>query len=188
LPEKCGEPKKANSCGCFDGKTFELVDGIYACRNGCLVKGGGGVGGEGGSGGVGGAGWNCENVPVAQLCVRGEIDAANNQEVLKEGGVVRFQLTPKGCFSSSCTVVHEASCTIMAVAPGAFELTGTFCLEDTASQQQGCTPDCGGGGYASCEQSGIAAGSYTASINGLQVSFDVPQTMPFGGICVGSPF
>jgi hypothetical protein len=101
--------------------------------------------------------------------------------------VVRFQLVPEGCFSSSCTKIHEASCMVMPAAPGGFELTGTFCLENLEGQQ-GCTPDCSGGGFATCEVSGVAAGTYTASINGLMLSFEVPSSLPLGGMCAGSPF
>ncbi|MBK9261199.1 MAG: hypothetical protein IPM54_15515 [Polyangiaceae bacterium] len=194
LPPKCGEPAQSNACGCIDGQEFQLPDGFYTCKDGCLLGGGGGQGGTGGMGGSGGmagsggtggsGGGSCMNVEVGQVCVRGEVQ--NNQEVLTAGGVVKFQVTPKGCFSSSCTVVHEASCTVMPSALG-FALTGTFCL-GSAGGGQGCTPDCSGGGFANCEASGVAAGMYTASVNGVMVSFEVPSSLPLGGVCAGSPF
>jgi len=196
LPEKCGEPPNPEACHCFDGTSFHLPDGDYFCKNGCLLPGGGGIGGFGGAGstssssGNGGAGGSgaCTNYPVGRVCVRGEIDATNNQELLKVGAVVTFQMFPKGCFSSSCTSIHEASCTIMSGMPNHFDLGSTFCLEDTTLQQPGCTPDCNGGGFATCDQPGVAEGTFTASIDNLQLSFTVPQTMPLGGICVGNQF
>ncbi len=198
LPEKCGEPQNPNSCHCFDGTVFELSGGTFVCKNGCLMPGGGagggasggiggtgGAGATGGAGGAGGAGGTCTNFEVGRVCVRGEIDAQNNQEVLTTNGVVRFQLVPKGCFSSSCTIIHEASCTVTPTGPGGFDLSGTFCLGSTSGA---CTPDCSGGGFANCEANAVAAGTYAASINGLMLSFDVPSSLPLGGVCVGNPF
>jgi len=180
LPEKCGEPPQACSCGCFDGMTFHLADGPYVCKNDCLVP----LSGDGGTG-DGGA---CASTAVGKLCVRGQFDAASNQEVLTAGGPVRFEVMPKGCFSSSCTVVHEASCKVAVGAGKDYQVTGTFCLEDTSGQQPGCTADCNGGGFANCQENTVAAGSYTATAGGLQVSFTVPSMLPLGGTCVGMQF
>lgn len=52
----------------------------------------------------------------------------------------------------------------------------------------GCDGDEGGGGFEKRDQMNVAEGTYTASIDNLQLSFMVPQTMRFGGICVGSLF
>jgi hypothetical protein len=186
LPPFCGQPASPCSCGCRDGQVFE--DGTHVCKNGCLepieTGGNGGAGGGGGNGGSGGA--NCKEAPIGKLCVRGEIDPQSNQEVLTAGGKVLFQLYPKGCFSSSCTIIHEASCLV--VAGTSFSITGSFCLEGTSAMNMGCTPDCSGGGFASCEDPSVDAGMYTASIDGLSVSFEVPSSLPFGGVCSGDQF
>ena len=188
LPPLCGQPANDCSCGCRDGHVFD--DGAYVCKNGCLEpveSGGGGSGGAGGNGGGGGGGGaNCQEAPIGKLCVRGEIDPQGNQEVLTAGGKVLFQLYPKGCFSSSCTTVHEASCSV--VAGTSFSIAGTFCLEFTSDVGMGCTPDCSGGGFASCDEPSVDAGMYTASIAGLSVSFEVPSSLPLGGTCSSDQF
>lgn len=114
------------------------------------------------------------------------MDPQSNQELLTAGGKVRFQLYPKGCFSSSCTVVHEASCSV--VAGTSFTVAGTFCLEDTSKMGGACTPDCSGGGFANCEEPSVNAGMYTATADGLSVSFEVPSSLPPGGSCAGNQF
>jgi hypothetical protein len=198
LPPICGEPERPCSCGCIDGEVIELADGPHVCMGNCLKasggfggngsggSGGNGSGGSGGNGSGGGGGGGCANAEVGRLCVRGTVDSQTNQEVLTAGGPVMFQVMPKGCYSSSCTIVKEASCVAPAPSGGAFELTAAFCLEGT--MDQGCTPDCSGGGFASCEQASVPAGQYTATLANLMVTFDVPSVLPAGGMCVGQVF
>ena len=70
--------------------------------------------------------------------------------------------------------------------PSSGPLLPRFCLEPTGGVI--CTADCNGGGFANCSWGGVEAGSYTATLGGLSVSFTVPSTVPPGGICDGSPF
>jgi hypothetical protein len=121
-------------------------------------------------------------IEVAQICVHGDFQGDN--EVLTPGKPVHFQLGPKGCMSSSCTIVYEASCSVTGTQ--SLTLSGTFCLGSTGAGV--CTPDCGGGGAAQCDSQNLQAGEYVATIGNLQVNFTVPSTLPAGGICAGNPF
>ncbi len=130
------------------------------------------------------AGGACTETPIARLCVRGVTQDGAATEALLAGGAVRFQVFPKGCHSSSCTQVREASCAVQSATAGVVLLTGRFCLASTGDTA--CTPDCSGGGFAGCEQGGVAPGSYTAKLGALEVPFTVPSTLPPGGNCRAS--
>lgn len=126
----------------------------------------------------------CSEVAVGRLCVRGVPGTGTSDEALTAGGKVLFQLFPKGCFSSSATTVVEASCNAQDASAGIVAVAGKFCLGSTGGGAS--TPDCSGGGFASCERPTLAAGKYTAKLGGLEVAFEVPSTLPAGGRCVGS--
>jgi hypothetical protein len=183
-PSVCGEPANVCACGCLDGQPFELPSGPFVCKGGCLERARGGAAGAGGAGGAGGA--SCASAEAGRLCVRGVPDPEIGREVLSADGPVTFQVFPKGCYSSSCTIVREASCEASPATGGAFELTAAFCLESTEGPQ-GCTADCNGGGVASCERAPAAAGQYRAKLGALEVTFDVPSALPVGGACDGDP-
>ncbi len=172
--------------GC--GSTIDSGGGGSAGQSTGGMNSGGaaGSGGFAGQGGAGGDNGVCSNAPIGRFCVRGAIDAATNQEVLSADGPVQFQVFPKGCFSSSCTKIHEASCTAMEATDNVVQVNGTFCLEDVAAPA--CTADCNGGGFADCAVSTLAAGTYTATLGALQITFDVPSNLPLGGVCVGQQF
>lgn len=122
---------------------------------------------------------------LGQLCVRGT-PAAGNVEVLEVGKPIQIQTWPKGCFSSSCTDIHTATCS---VTTDTFETTvnALFCLE--ALPEPICTPDCSGGGFANCETEPISTmGTYTVKSGGLSLLVRVPSELPVGGSCVGELF
>ena len=121
--------------------------------------------------------------PIAQMCVRGEMTATGEQ--LTVGGTASIQLTPEGCFSSSCTIIHEASCDVT-MGLMSLSVDGTFCLG--ATEDQVCTADCSGGGWASCESASLVEGTWTAALDNMVLSFEGPSELPFGGVCIGSPF
>ena len=128
-----------------------------------------------------------EKTEVGQLCVRGEM-SATGEELVAEAPL-KVQLMPKGCFSSSCTKIYESSCTVKLDAADATVATvsGLFCLEPTGDLM--CTPDCSGGGVAGCEtETAVGEGSYTVAAGDLHVEVAVPSSVPFGGVCAGSPF
>ena len=129
----------------------------------------------------------CTKVAVAQLCVRGETVQGSAREVLRVGGKVFFQVVPGGCYSSSATFVEEASCSVLDASTQALELSGHFCLASVNSGG-GNTPDCSGGGFARCEQDGLVAGNYTATLGDLTVAFSVPSTVSSQELCAGSRF
>jgi hypothetical protein len=109
---------------------------------------------------------------VGQLCV----------EPTQSGQTAHFTVTPKGCFSSSCTLVVHAGCAVQDNGPS-LQLDALICLG--ASPTTGpCTPDCSGGGHASCDSGPLAAGNYTAHLGGLALNFQVPSAT---GACVSSP-
>lgn len=128
----------------------------------------------------------CRVAEIGRVCVRGAVGEGGATEELVVGEAVRFQLFPKGCFSSSCSVVREARCEAGAPTGGALPLTGAFCIGSVGGAG-GCTPDCSGGGFASCERA-LEAGAYTATLGGLTLAFTVPSSLPPGGRCVGSEF
>jgi len=105
---------------------------------------------------------------------------------LVAGQPVAFHVYPKGCFSSSATKVRQAVCSVSA-SGAALQLDATFCLENLGCQQ-GCTADCSGGGFAQCASGALAAGSYTATLGGLSLSFAVPSTLTSQTQCAGDQF
>lgn len=164
---------------------------VAACTSGNVSVGGDGDGGaaDGSSDGAGpvdaaltdGA-VECKETPISRLCVRGEA-AGGASEALASGAKVTFQVSPKGCHSSSCTIVVDAGCVVEGEAGGVVTLSGSFCLGKGAYPE--CTPDCSGGGFRRCEASGLADGKYTAKLGDLEVPFEIPGTVPLGGTCVG---
>jgi hypothetical protein len=98
------------------------------------------------------------------------------------GQPARFTVTPKGCFSSSCTLTTHAGC---AVEDNGLELQldALVCLRASPTEAP-CTADCGGGGTASCDSGPLAAGNYTARLGGLNLNVTVPSAT---GACVSAP-
>jgi hypothetical protein len=94
---------------------------------------------------------------------------------------------PRGCFSSSCTEVRTASCSVSGTT--ALTVDAHFCIASSAAPGVGCTADCGGAGYASCAPAGaLTAGQHTVKLGAFSVTFSVPGALPVGGECIGSPF
>ncbi|HEX9944850.1 MAG TPA: hypothetical protein VGG03_22805 [Thermoanaerobaculia bacterium] len=110
---------------------------------------------------------------VGELCVLGP---------LQDGAPAMFTVAPKGCFSSSCTQVTHAGCAVERTASG-LRLDALFCLQFPDSGT--CPPDCSGGGTARCSSGTLAAGTYTATLGSLSLTFTVPSE---AGACVGSRF
>lgn len=178
-PPICGMPMDMCACPCTEGETAQYPDGIYICHNGCFEP----QGNDGGTdAGV------CAPTPAGRLCVRGTPDPQSGQEALMANSPIQFQVMPKGCFSSSCTQIHEASCSVMLDAAGNFAVNSNFCLENLNSP--GCTADCNGGGFANCNSgnTGVGPGNYSAVLGNLMLTFSVPSVLPAGGSCVGSQF
>ncbi len=110
-------------------------------------------------------------VDVGSLCV-GAVQA---------GQPAHFTVTPKGCFSSSCTQVAHAGCAVQRNNGGNLQLDALVCLQ--TNTQGPCTPDCSGGGLARCDSGALAPGFYTARLGGLELPFNVPTE----GACVSAP-
>jgi hypothetical protein len=108
---------------------------------------------------------------VGELCVVGP---------LAVGQPARFTVRPQGCFSSSCTVIHQAGCAVEDDGP-TLRLDALFCLQPSTLPTP-CTADCNGGGVAQCSSGALAAGAYTAQLGSLLLHFEVPGE----GACVGS--
>lgn len=174
-PPICGTPPDPCSCFCTEGETAQYPDGIYVCHNGCFEPQGADAGA-------------CVPTPEGRLCVRGTPDPQTGQEALTVNGPVEFQVMPKGCFSSSCTKIHEATCSVMLDAAGNFAVQSSFCLENL--NLQACTDDCNGGGFANCSppSGNLGAGTYTATLGNLNVTFTIPSQLPPGGACAGMQF
>jgi hypothetical protein len=128
----------------------------------------------------------CTETPAARLCVRGPTSTSAG-EPLKVGDKLKIQVEPRGCFSSSCTEVRVATCTVSGTAPLAVD--AHFCLASSAAPGVGCTADCAGGGFAVCAPAAaLTAGQHTVKLGGLSVTFSVPGNLPAGGECIGAPF
>lgn len=115
-----------------------------------------------------------EEVEIGQLCL---------ESALQVGQRARFRVLPEGCFSSSCTQVREASCSVAARSGSTLTLEGLFCLQ-RVSPSGDCTSDCGGGGAARCASGPLEAGTYTARLGNLSLTFTVPGP----AVCAASPF
>jgi curved DNA-binding protein CbpA len=104
----------------------------------------------------------------------------------QQWNLIRIEVGPEGCFSSSCTTTQDAACTVTD-ADGGFLVDARLCFaqDDGAA---GCTADCSGGGRPVCVTPPLPSGTYTVSRGALFVSFTVPSTLPFGGACEGDPF
>lgn len=127
--------------------------------------------------------------PAGELCIFGAPDPTNpDVTVINANGFVEFELRPAGCFSSSCSVLHRASCSLERSGSDIF-LESTFCLSQDMQPGAVCTPDCGPGYRTDCTLfGGLPEGSYTVQVDGLSLTFDVPSTVPITGLCTGSAF
>jgi hypothetical protein len=107
---------------------------------------------------------------IGQLCVLGPLAADQP---------ARFEVRPKGCFSSGCTQRLHTGCAVER-SGSELRLDALFCLAATATTPR--TEDCGGGS-AQCSSGPLGAGAYTATLGSLALDFQVPGT----GSCVGTP-
>jgi hypothetical protein len=136
---------------------------------------------------TGGGGCAHRQPPAGLLCVHGELQP-NGSEELIPGMPVRIEVRPVGCFSSSCTEVHESSCSVMPISEAEHQASASFCVEDTSAMMGGCTADCGGVPAAACFTEPLAEGGYSVTLDGLTVLFTLPMTTPPGGACTSSAF
>jgi hypothetical protein len=182
----CGLRAYVPVCG-VDGATYNAVCGVecvpvvVACDGECPC------GGTGGSGsGSGGTGMlpACTPVAPAMLCVRG--NPVPNGEMIENGGLLLVEVYPEGCWSSSCTYVAQANCSI--AAGDVFRVGASFCFTAETDPNVGCTDDCGGGGLAECKGGPLVTGDQRVTLGDLELVLSVPSTLPVGGVCVGSQF
>jgi hypothetical protein len=127
---------------------------------------------------------SCIHYPAGTLCVRGTPSSAG-RDMLVEGDKLRIQVTPDGCFSSSCTSVDVATCAVRGSGT-AFTATSEFCLTELHDGTP-CTEDCGGGGFAECEASAaLSAGTHTVTLDTLSVTFTVPGLLDPDSSCAST--
>src|SRR4029077_5514828 len=113
-----------------------------------------------------------QETPTGELCV-GPTQA---------GAPAHFSVTPKGCFSPSCHQFAHAGCAV--VDEGAIlRLDSLLCIAAVTGPFP-CINDCSGIGTAGCDSGPLAPGTYTAQLEGLSLSFQVPADTP---TCVSSP-
>jgi hypothetical protein len=192
------------------GYQWALAVSLFvACGGTTVVEPAGGTGGSGatGSGGMGAGasgagaagagttsttsssgGGTCGFIQpdVYQLCVRGQ-PGPSGGEIISISSPPTFELFAGGCFSSSCSVVHAASCEVAGFSDPELFLDADFCVEDTSNQGQPCTDDCMQVG-AECEAMVLLDGGYSATYGELTVLFTVPMQLPSGGQCVSVDF
>ena len=128
----------------------------------------------------------CDETPApADLCVRGEQGPSGEQ--LVPDRPVRFELRPAGCYSSSCTQVVDASCSVMRAGPE-LAVSTNFCLDIESDPTVPCNDDCGGGGLAACSSEALPAGGYSVTAGAFTVLFTLPMSLPAGGLCADVDF
>ncbi len=126
----------------------------------------------------------CTKHEAGRLCVRGTPTA--DGEVLSVGDTLSITVGVQGCFSSSCSKVHKAECSISE--NSGFDVSATFCVSDTSEQVQACTDDCGNV-HADCSfGQPLSEGAHELRLGSVVVGFQVPGTLPRGGLCAGSQF
>lgn len=125
-----------------------------------------------------------ESIPAGEVCLR---PLAGGSDELEEGDSAVLVIVPAGCYSSSCTQIFDARCSVVGSGNERQVITH-FCLSEDTSGAVGCTADCGGGGTADCRLSGLGAGDHTIQVDDLTLEFSIPTTVPPLGICTGSPF
>jgi hypothetical protein len=164
---------KAGELGCSGGSTCDCpnADGFACINNTCS--------------------WNyvditpdpvCQQYDPGELCVRGT--PTTDGEVIAAGDPLQITVRSKGCLSSSCSKVQEASCTI-GMGSG-FEVKANFCIADTSKPGQGCTADCGNANAECSFGQPLKAGEHKVTLGSIAVGFQVPSKLPFGGLCAGS--
>lgn len=120
------------------------------------------------------------DTPIGRLCISRPADGS-----LDPGDDLAVEVFPKGCFSSSCTLVYRSLCDLRRTDATTFDVDAVFCLRHHGEI---CTEDCGGGGSARCARAGgLRMGGYWLRAGDLDMMFSVPMQIPSGGICVGDP-
>jgi hypothetical protein len=190
--EDCGVPIQGSSCGCTRDRvanksadTSRVEELFESCGSGstCDCPEADGFVCNGGR-----CAWNyvgsqaCSDTPVARICIRGI--PMNSGDRLEPGMKLELQATPSGCFSSSCTEAVAAVCHVAADGSD-FAASAEFCLRNTATQGQGCTDDCGGGGFADCEsETELTEGKHTLKFGDKTLEFEVPGVIAPGEGCI----
>jgi len=132
-----------------------------------------------------------ESLEVAELCILGlPVPMATiPTAVLQPDTPLEFRLRPAGCFSSSCTQIFRANCSVLGLEGNTLDLNADFCVAEDRQAGAACTPDCNLGFDAVCNYfPGLPEGSYKATVDGLELSFQIPSGVPLDGLCVGAPF
>ena len=130
-----------------------------------------------------------QGTPLNSLCAQDRCPAGEETATGKlcvgptQAGVpAHFTVAPKGCFSGSCHEYAHAGCAV--VDEGAsLRLDSLLCIAPV-TEAFPCINDCSGIGTAGCDSGPLAPGTYTASLGGLSVNFQVPGDIP---VCVTSP-
>ncbi|MCB1037749.1 MAG: hypothetical protein KDD47_28205, partial [Acidobacteria bacterium] len=151
-----------------------------------------GLGGSALSGACSEQGCNLgEPAEVGELCVLGRDFPGVPTGVFQilPGEAIELRLRPRGCFSSTCTQIFRLECDVLPPAGNQLEIRPWLCLATNRQEGATCTPDCAPDLRASCyTPSALSEGTYTARAGDLELTFEVPSTVPADGLCVGEPF
>jgi len=122
---------------------------------------------------------HCTEHKGARLCVRGTPTA--DGETLEVGDTLSITVGAEGCFSSSCSKVYTAECSVGDDA--GFNVSASFCVGNTAAPDKACTDDCGDV-HADCSfGQPLSAGEHQVKLDSIVVGFQVPAKLPRGGLC-----
>jgi hypothetical protein len=123
--------------------------------------------------------------PSLTYCVRGTMQGDGTEKV-EVGDALLLQMRPAGgCWSSSCTEWPVLQCALEELADNQFAVAGAACAKPTGDEA--CTPDCGGA-FTYCAGNGtLQLGTNFVFVGEVQLSFQVPSVLPFGGLCTTWP-
>ena len=195
--DECGQVLEGTSCGCTRnlvarldaniGRFEELrtteIDGEPCDQGGastcdCPAADGFACVNERCSWNYDSQGPSCEETAPGRVCIRGIPQGSGDR--LEVGSELELYVTPvNGCRSSSCTRVEVATCAVQAEGERNFVATASFCLADTSSSGNGCTDDCGGGGFAACSSGSttLTQGEHTLRVGNRSLTFQVPSVL-----------
>ncbi len=114
--------------------------------------------------------------PATRICVMGQNGGSDT--TLDPGQPVLVRVIAGGCY---CTWLEQAACEVRPAGEGAFEVDSRFCL---ATPSIPCPPFCYEP-WSDCLTGPLEPGVYTVRGAGREISFTVPSTVPFGGLCAG---
>ena len=130
---------------------------------------------------------SCMFASIATLCVVS--DGQDGEDHFAPGDLVQVEVTPSRCYSRSCTDTYftiEGIHPAEDAGPGNFYVVANLCLgpNDNAADPSSCSP-CVDYPYRMTSQLPFIDGTNVVRLGGLEVTVEVPSTVPAGSLCAG---